>query len=820
MQKPALNIMLSMARQFLMLWLSLCLAAQFVARLQAQTPRAAQQSESALHLAGLREPVQISLDERAIPHIEAASLPDLYFAQGYYTASDRLWQMDLQRRTARGQLSEILGPATLEDDKRQRLYDFSGLAEAMLAQSDPQMRAALEAYARGVNAFIDSRNEQNLPLEFKLLRYRPRPWTPADSIIMGKLLDQALSTSWPTDIFRASLSDLPAERRAALLPETSPLDVVMIGSDSPRVKKMKAQSLHAAPYAPDKSGTFDAQDNLESIMQVAQRTLERVGLYAEQLAASNNWVVNGAHSVTGKPLLANDPHLQSSAPSIWYLTQLSAPGLRVAGVTLPGVPGIVIGHNEQIAWGITNLRSDSQDLYAEKFDKENPRRYQTPAGWRDALVRHEEIKVRKSFTETATETVPLDVTVTRHGPIILEKGPARYALRWSALDAHGGGEFESFLALNRAHNWNEFRLAVSRFNGPAQNFVYADVRGHIGYYGAGRVPLRSSGDGSVPYDGALDDGEWKGYIPFAALPHLYDPPAGIILTANNRIVGSDYPYYLTHEWTDPYRARRIYNLLHAKEKFSVSDFEQIQGDNYSFPHAIFAAEVVKVARPLADNLPAWREMLAAFDGWNGRLEMDSRAAPLASAMRTAFQRHILEGALGVERARQYRWFDGGSFIDRVVAERPALWLPKEYDSYQALLLACYQEARADLTKRLGEDQSQWKWGRAGQIRFPHPLAGVPGVGAPFSIAPLEQNTGGNFTVNAGAAVSMRFIADTSDWDNTRQGLALGQSGDPNSPHWKDQLEEWRAVKPGLFLFTRSGVTKGTKQIITLTPGVR
>jgi penicillin amidase len=789
------------------------------AQQQAGTPA----SPTTLRLAGLRARVTVRRDERGIPYIEAANEADLYFAQGYVTASDRLWQMDLLRRSARGELAEIFGKSVLEEDKRHRIYGFAKVAEVEVSEASPQARAILEAYARGVNAFISSRDAKSWPLEFQILRYSPRPWTPVDSLLVIKTFAEALNTTWDTDIMRAALSGLPAEKRDALLPETSPLDVLVVGSDR-AVNKRRAGRARTQPNpSSDHAHDMATPRALAEVRETTARTLERIGLAAFRLAASNNWVVSGSRTTTGKPLLANDPHLPPSAPSIWHMAHLSAPGLRCAGVTAPGLPGIVIGHNERIAWGFTNVGPDVQDLYLEKFDKENPRRYMTPAGWREAEVRREEIRVRKAFTSAETETVTLDVTVTRHGPIIFEKNNARYALRWTALDPKLN-EAEAFHGLNRARDWKEFRDALSRYTGPMQNMVYADVEGHIGYMAAGRVPIRRSGDGSLPYDGGGDAGEWTGYIPFDKLPHLFDPPSGFIVTANQRIVGHDYPYHLTREWPAPYRARRIHELLQAKQKLSSADFRAIQGDTYSIPGHLFAREVVRTALE-SDAPPAggdkWRETLRLLDGWDGRVNADSRPAALAATMRSAFSRRIFTAALGADLAKEYDWANDDTLIDRLIKEQPHEWLPKEFRNYAALLRACHEDARSTLTERLGADESQWTWGGYTQARFPHPLASAPLIGQRFLIPPFPQNGSGAgiVTVNVGRAVSMRLIADAKDWDKTEQGIALGQSGDPSSPHWKDQLEDWRNVTPRVFPFTKESVALATRETLVLTPSM-
>ena len=779
-----------------------------------------QDNATQLRLPGLKSSVTVRRDERAIPYIEAAGEEDLYFAQGYVTASDRLWQMDLLRRTGRGELSEIFGRDALEEDKQYRTYGFAKLSESLLGQCSPSMRAALEAYARGVNAFIDSRDDKTLPLEFRLLKYKPRAWSPVDSIIIGKTFSVTLATTWQSDVMRAAMADLPGGRRDALLPETSPLDVPLVGSDGARKKNAAAKAL-PGPRLRAAAGESSI-GALLSAMRASRRSLERVGLYAEGRAMSNNWVVSGKHTATGKPLLANDPHLAPSAPSIWYMSYLSTPDMRVAGVTIPGAPGIIIGHNERIAWGVTNLQADVQDLYIERFDRENPRRYKIPTGWREAEVRREQIKVRRGMADAATDTVEFEIAVTGHGPIILQQGGKHYALRWTALDPKSVA-FETYYKINRAQNWDDFRAALRDYVEPAQNFVYADADGHIGYYGAGKIPIRKTGDGSLPYDGSTGAGEWTGLISFGKLPQLYDPPSGIIVTANNRVVGRDYPYLLTREWAPPYRARRILHLLQSKRKLTADDFRAIQGDAYSFAGAIFAREVVRISlnSSQAGKADDWIETIRLLESWDGYVRPESRAAVLAAEMRGAFRGRILAAAVGPERSEIYAWGNVDTFIDRIITERPREWLPEGFKDYTELLRACYAEAREALVKLLGADESQWRWGHPAyaQARFPHPLASAPFVGQQFKIAPFPQTGSRNSltTVNVGAAVSMRFIADTSNWDRTQQGIPLGQSGDPSNPHWADQLSDWRGVTPRMFPFTKNAVAEAAKQTLVLVP---
>jgi len=773
--------------------------------------------EQAIKIKGIKDKITIYRDERGIPYIEAQNDEDLYFAQGYATAADRLWQMDLFRRTVRGELSEVLGVGpnnlALDQDKLHRTYGFTQAAEAELAAASPRTRAVLEAYARGVNAYAASLDPKSLPPEFQILQYNFRPWTPTDSLAVVKIFFEALSDTWRLDIMRQALSVLPPEKRAELLPEISPIDVLVVGKDT-KTKGASAQ-LKTEPVSPE------FLEKLARNQAIAAAALARIGFDTDALAASNNWVVSGNRTVTGKPLLSNDPHLRATAPSIWHMIHLSAPGVRVAGVGAAGLPGVILGHNDRIAWGFTNVGPDVQDLYVEKFNPDNPKQYQTPSGWQDAVIRREEIKVRKGIGSSEYDTVTHDVTVTRHGPIIFEGDGKRYALRWTALDPTKNNADSSYV-LNHAHNWKEFNAALESFTAPTQNIVYADVDGHIGYHAAGVVPIRKSGDGSVPYDGATDTGEWTGYIPIAKLPMLYDPPSGIIVSANQRIVGTDYPYFLTHSWAQPYRARRIWDLLNEKPKLSADDFRRVLGDVYSIAGVMFTKEAVKLLRP---KLTPADEKLAltldAFEKWDGRVNAESTVAPVVSQMRLAFRSKILTAALGQELVRNYQWSNFDTTLDRVLKDQPAAWLPKEFSSYADLMRACHDEALATLTRNLGADQSKWTWGDMQKARFPHPLGAAPLIGAQFTVPPFPQNgTGGlvGATVNVGASVSMRLIADTSDWDKTQQGIALGESGSPKNPHWSDQLSDWRAVTPREFPFTSAAVMKAAKEKLVLEPG--
>ena len=734
----------------------------------------------------------IRRNARGVPFINAANEAELYFAQGYATASDRLWQMDFLRRTARGELAEVLGNGAVEVDKLHRIYGFRRVAEKLLAGATAQTRAVLDAYARGVNAFIEQCDNGSLPFEFQALRYQPRPWTGVDSAALGKLFAEKLSFTVDTDIFRALLSDLPSERVEQLLPQSSPLDLV-----EERYRRYETRSFSEEQRA-----------ILTEVLQAMRRSSAAASGDSE--VGSNSWIVSGEKTVSGKPLLASDPHLPPTSPSIWHMVHLSTGDLRVSGVAVPGVPGVMIGHNQSIAWGVTNLCPDVQDLYFEEFESGDPDFYKTPAGWRAADVYAEEIAVRNLADGSQSEPVKIEVKVTRHGPVIFERGSTGLSLRWTALDADVM-DLDTFLALNRARNWDDFVTALRGYGGPPQNFTYADTAGHIGYYSAGRIPVRKSGDGSLPYEGTTDDGEWLGFVPFEDLPHAFDPPSGTVVSANQRIVDDAYPFHLTHNWRVPYRARRIHELLQTKSKFDTDDFLNIQADTYSYPDAIFAAEVVKAGQPFKNSSIEWHDLVEQLEGWDGYANQKSTVLPLVTEMRKSFRNQILVAAIGIDRAQLYQWRNEGAFIDRLITERPREWLPEEFVSYDALLLTCYREAVDVLTNLLGRDREQWTWGRMGQVRFPHPLEKLGALANRFATRSLPQNAGGSMpTVNAGARVSLRFIADLADWNATRLCLPLGEAGDPASPHREDQLDEWNDVRPSILPFSEAAIDSATR----------
>ena len=767
-----------------------------------------------LNIAGLKDSVVVRRDERGIPYIEAKTEADLYFAQGYITASDRLWQMDLYRRVARGETAEIFGKATLEEDQRWRKFGFSGIAAENVKNLTVETRAVLENYTRGVNAYLATRNDKNLPVEFQILRYQPRVWTMEDSLVISKIFDDGLSNTWRMDLMKASLMDLPKEKLARILDPKSPLDVLLIGKDSPNSKLQTANHKFQTTNSKLnlKSGTWNLESEtaLAKADEVRKSSLSRIGFYAEDLAASNNWVISGKKTVDGKPLLANDPHLQAAQPSIWYLINLSAPNLKVAGVSTAGLPGVIIGHNENIAWGMTNVGPDVQDVYLETFDGSG--KVKTPNGFEPPTIRREEIKVRKNALSPDTETQVLEVVNTRHGVVFFEDGTKKYSLKWTAFDAKNDS-LTMISLLAKAKNWTDFRAALKSWGGAVQNFVYADRAGNIGWTAAGRVPIRKTGDGSLPYDGATDAGDWTGFVPFEELPFLYNPPENFIVTANQRTVGQTYKYQgvIARAHTVA-RAKRLQNLLNSKPKVSMDDVRDFQFDTFSEINSRFATEVVGSKGASDGTL----KLLAA---WDGRMNHESKAALVADAMRTAFRAKILTAAFGAERAKTIYFPYDGAFFDRLLAEKPKEWLPKEFAGYADLLKVCEADAKESIVKSIGADEAQWTWGSRVKANFPHPLAVVPFIGSQFQIAPRSQNGSGGAAAspNVGANVSMRFVAAPGDWDTTRQVIPTGESGDPNSPHWKDQFNNWYSGDTPVFPFTKAAIEKAARETVLLVP---
>ena len=730
-------------------------------------------------LPGLAGPATIRRDALGIPHIQAGSTPDAIRAQGYATAQDRLWQMDLLRRRAQGELAAAFGEGALRADRDARTLGLGAAAASSLAVLDPDARALLEAYAAGVNAYLAS-HPDSLPLEFRMLRYEPRPWTAADTVAVGKLLALDLAQGWEAEAFRASVGDaLPPEVQDLLFPSAFPDDRILFGADT----------RPAQPASGD-----------------------------EAARGSNNWVVSGAHTATGKPLLANDPHLGLTVPSIWTAVHLTTPDLDVAGVTLPGAPGVILGRNRRVAWGCTNVHDDSADLYVEEFDGYD--RYKVPGGWETAAIREERIEVRDGPLSATTHTVVHPVRVTRHGPLVEIRGRL-YALRWTSLD--DTPELTAFLQMDRASNWEEFQEALRRFPGPSQNFVYADVDGRIAWYSAGRLPIRRSGDGARPYPGATDAGDWTGFVPFEALPHLVDPPSGRIVTANNRLVGSDYPYVVTRGGIGPWRAAALFRALESREGWTADDMVRLQGERLSLPHLDLARALLDAAARHRGD-PLWDEVAREMTGWDGRMQAESRAAALAMAtFRSLGDRVIGPRVDRVDAAEALR--RRSVAIHRLIRERPPAFIPSGDAAWDGALRGAWQDAVAELTRTLGTDRARWRWGAMNRMAVHHPLSRALPRLALLLDPPVTEMGGSSTSPNvlyispSGTieAPSMRFVADLADPDSIHLGNFMGQSGHAASPHYGDQFQPWVKVESPRLAFSPAAVARETQHTLTLVP---
>ena len=749
--------------------------------------RALPQLDGTASLPELKHEVSVDRDIWGVPHIRASSLEDLITAQGYVLAQDRLWQMDVLRHAAAGELAEVFGPVGLQLDREFRTLGLYLAAEHEASRLDLQMRGLLEAYARGVNRYIEE-HRGRLPWEFVAMGYQPRPWRPADSLLIAAYMYQTLSSSWKAELKRSIVTEIvDAERAADLYAADSPLDHVIVGaepaSQAPASKDVAPSGKAAKKPAPsERLSAPPATHPGVAQWKAAGSLLEQFDEEVRAGFGSNNWVVDGTHTASGKPLLANDTHLRLDRPCIWYMLHLTAPGWNVKGFTLPGAPLVVIGHNDRIAWGFANNGADVQDLYIESFSRTDPRKYVVNGNYVTAEVRTERIHV-KGYADAV-----FDVVVTRHGPVVQRGGGRAYALRWTATEP--GGLTGSYALVGAARNWQEFREALRNVPGPAQNAVYADMDGNIGFIVAARIPIRKKGNGSVPVPGDTDDYEWTGYIPFDELPQVLNPPGGVIATANARVVGPRYPHYLTDRWASPHRTARIYDLLAENKKFRPEDFLAIQTDILSLPHRFLAEQLVRASQAAQPRNERAKALLARLPAWDGRAQADSVETAFVEYTRRALLRNLLRPYLGEETAL-YEWRDA-VFLEKVLRERPARWLPGNFRGYDELLMASADQAVERLTlETKSAESSAWRWGRLNALVMLHPLGRSGWRERLLGIGPLEQS-GTMYTVKAAQpshGPTMRFVADLSDFDKSLMNITLGESGQ-YGPHYLDQFSYW------------------------------
>ncbi len=761
------------------------------------------QLDGQLHVAGLSHPVTVRRDGHGVPHITAANMDDLIVAQGYVTAQDRLWQMDMLRRYASGNLAEILGPSAVEHDRAQRTLEIGHAADAALAVMDPADRQFLGDYARGVNACI-AETQTHLPAEFRLLHYRPQPWQPRDSVLVGLNMVETLSTDFPTKLAREKI----AERlhRPILIDDLYP-----VGSwrDHPPISTAPdITAPQEVPQVPLDSSQTGVEKNVEDMLRLRQLLPSSRILDCDDCApGSNNWAVSGAHTVTGMPLLSNDMHLDHTIPDTWYEAQLSSGDFNVAGVTLPGVPFAIVGHNGHIAWGFTLLYADVQDVYVEQTDGNT---YKTAQGWQPFQHDREAIHVRGG------RDVTLDVLRTDHGPVITPLLPHEkrtLALRWTVYDPRVVSM--PFYQVDSAQNWEQFRAALALFGGPPQNAVYADTQGNIGYQAAGKIPMRPNGLMGVPITDT--NHEWQGYIPFDQLPSAYDPPGGILATANARVTPDGYPYPITLDWAAPYRNERIWKVLASKPKLSAADMLALQNDVYSTLDQELAQRFTYAIDHAAHPNRRLREAADRMRTWDGNVTVPSVAATIVDAARDALWPMMLKPKLGDEW-KLYRWASSSFVEEQIVAGQPRRWLPSQYSDWNEFLAAAVDRGMTALHAPL--DLDRWHYGEAHPVEVEHPLyGGIPWMRGWTGTGAQPQSGDGSTVkqVSRTFGPSERLTVDLSNLDRSTLNIVIGQSGDPLSQNYLDQWPFWYAGKTFALPFSDAAVQSAAAHTLTLVP---
>lgn len=766
-----------------------------------------------ISMQGLTAPVQVVRDKMGIPSIYAQNDHDLFFAQGYVHAQDRLWQMEINRRAGSGTLSAALGKATIATDQLVRTMGWRRAAEKDWSLLDEDARAQLTAYTDGVNAYVNTHRDR-LPIEFTILGVNYEPWTPLDTLAWGKAVTFSLAGNYRLELLRAQIiSQLGEDVAQQLLPP--------YGNDKPIIIPPDAQG-----YASFKNDRFPGLDGADVFMGEPG-----------PVSGSNNWVVSGNRTTTGKPILANDTHLAAGIPSIWYANGLHGGRFNVVGFTFPGVPGVIIGHNDRIAWGVSNVNPDVEDLYMEKLDDpKNPTQYEFKGQWQPLDVISDTIQVK------GQAPMPLRILQTRHGPIINDAIAATpgvtapLAFRWRALD--GSTQFQAILQIDRAQNWDEFRNALKSWDSPSQNFVYADVDGNIGYQTPGSIPIRPVKDqGLVPVPGWTGEYEWGKDIPFDELPKVFNPSTGFLATANNKIVSDDYPYTIAYEWDPGFRAKRITDLIQAKPKLSLEDIQTMQADTYSLAAEALEPYLLQV-QPKDDTQKA---VLDQVRGWDKRYEIDRTGGAIYQVWYWFLLKNTLDDDLGNELADKYlagAYERHGTFqvplMIKIMADPKSPWFDDKTtpqvetrDDIESRSLA---DAINWLSQRYGSDPTKWTWGRLHTLTLAATPLGQTGI-APltwlFSVGPMPVR-GDNFSIDGASfrysnpfvmvhGASQRDIIDLSDLNNSIMTLTTGVSGQTFSPHYKDFISTWQNVQYHPMYFDRGRLDADSEATLTLSP---
>jgi penicillin amidase len=826
------------------------------------------QVEGSIAVRGLGAPVDVVRVEPGVPHLYARDGHDLFFAQGYVHAQDRLWQMELNRRAGAGELSALFGDATLDLDRAMRVFDIRRGAERDWQAQSPAARAVLQAYADGVNAFL-AQHRRSLPIEFTLLGVEPRPWMPVDSLSWAKLMALNLSLNSSFEILRAQLIARlgePTARRLLLpYPPGEPVIVPPEAGGYPSLPRQEGLAQNA-PLAPDAAADLPAwpSERGSPALRFSSAPAPRFGpapapapsfgpapapaprfaglrLLAAPLAAawgSNSWVVAGSRTASGRPLLANDTHLGLQMPSIWYQIGLHGGGFDVVGFSFPGMPLVVLGHNPRVAWGITNLCADVQDLYVEKLDAPlagRPRRYLYQGTWHELAVSRQSVPVK------GKPALGYEVRATRHGPIVNDAFPELkdappMALRWTALEPGGSHLLDALMALDRAADWPSFHRALAAWDVPSLDFVYADVDGNIGYQATGQVPLRAPGHlGLVPAPGWDGAAEWRGFIPYDAMPHLYNPPSGFIVIANNKVVADGYPYFLAYDMADPYRARRITERLAAGRRLTSGDMRSLQGDTYGLPAAALRPYLLAVA-PAG---PRERRALDEVRRWDLRYTPDAIGATVFEVWYWHFLGDLLADKLDKSLLDDYRQI-GLSQVPSILAlmSRPDDPLFDDRRTPQVehrddIVRRALSHAVAWLGRHHGEDPAGWSYGRVHSVTLVHqPLgqSGIPPLTWAFNSATYGA-PGTAFTVDAAMpdftspfavvfGTSQRLIVDLADLDRSLWVNSTGQSALLFHRHREDQTPRWLALGYYPLLASEAKLRAAAEATLRLVPAGR
>ena len=749
-------------------------------------------SDGTLQAPGLSAPVEIIRDQWGVPHIYAADLHDLFFAQGFVHAQDRLWQMELNRRTATGQLSEMFGPVALDTDRTCRTFGFARLGQADWANAGDDIRQAISAYTQGVNAFLDHPNAA-MPIEFMLLGHRPAPWKPEECMAFSRVMIWQMSHAWYGEIVRAQLIEAVGAEHAAELeihyPEGNPI-TLPAGIEFNRL---------------DPDGTLRAAR----------------GPFLSRGLGSNAWTVTGGKTTTGKPFLCNDMHLPLGLPSLWYLAHLVSGEYNVTGVSLPGLPMVLVGHNARIAWGMTLAYTDCEDLFVEEFDPQAPQRYRFRDEWREAQVIPEPIRI-KGRAEPHVEPV----VVTHHGPIISDVvGHPAKRLAINSMALRPCPAMRGWLLLNQAGNWHEFVEAMRLIEAPQLNVAYADVDGNIGHWVTGRVPVRASGQGMVPAPGWTGEHEWIGEVPFEEMPHALNPQQGYTVTCNHRLVPDDYPHFLGNVWMNGYRARRIIEVLESKTKLSPDDFAALHVDTTCLPGREFVERLAGFTSDDADAQLALKHLRA----WDGKLATNSVGGTLYEVTRYHLVRNLIEPGLGKEMTTRYtgqgfhpllmathEFYGHDTVVMLRMLDHPDSWWMKQAGGREAVLARSLKQAVEWLRKELGPDATQWQWGKLHRASFPHAMGIQKPLDRVFNRGPLP--IGGDTDTPCQTALTPDDPYDNKVWSPTfRQIVDMGdlsrslvihppgQSGQLGSPHYDDLADLWIKGEYIPMLWTREQI---------------